>query len=73
MLTFNFGGPTGYWFCGKMHGVGELRWPDGRVYNGNLRQNMQYGYGVSETPGPNSTYYEGNWKDGKMSGYGTLK
>ena len=63
----------GYWFCGKMHGVGELRWPDGRVYNGNLRQNMQYGYGVSETPGPSGTYYEGNWKDGKMAGYGTLR
>jgi len=63
----------GYWFCGKMQGEGELRWPDGRVYKGNFRQNLQFGYGISETPGPNGSYYEGSWKDGKMCGYGTLR
>ena len=56
-----------------MQGEGELRWPDGRVYKGNFRQNLQFGYGISETPGPNGSYYEGSWKDGKMCGYGTLR
>lgn len=64
---------TGAWLCGKMHGEGELHWPDGRVYRGSFRQNQQYGFGSSESFGPNGTTYEGSWKDGKMNGYGILK
>lgn len=63
----------GAWLCGKMHGEGELHWPDGRVYRGSFRQNQQYGFGSSESFGPNGTTYEGSWKDGKMNGYGILK
>ena len=66
-------GETGAWLCGKMQGEGELRWPDGRMYRGSFRQNLQYGFGYSESPGPNGTAYDGNWKDGKMNGYGVLK
>ena len=61
----------GAWLCGKMHGEGELQWPDGKVYHGSFRQNQQYGYGIQAEP--NGTVYEGEWKDGKMNGYGVLK
>lgn len=56
-----------------MHGQGELIWPDGRVYTGHFRQNLQYGFGILKVPGANGSTYEGNWKDGKMNGYGVLK
>ena len=64
---------SGAWFCGKMQGEGELRWPDGRHYQGSFRQNVQFGYGRSESPGVGGSVYEGSWKDGKMCGYGVLK
>ena len=63
----------GTWLCGKMHGEGQLTWPDGRIYRGSFRQNHQCGYGSSESPGPSGSVYEGSWKDGKMNGYGILK
>jgi amyotrophic lateral sclerosis 2 protein len=56
-----------------MQGEGELRWPDGRLYQGSFRQNVQFGYGRSESPGVGGSVYEGSWKDGKMCGYGVLK
>ena len=63
----------GWWLCGKMHGEGQLTWPDGKLYKGQFRQNLQYGYGIQESVGPNGSSYEGSWKDGKMNGYGILK
>lgn len=41
---------TGRWLNGKMHGVGKLEWPDGRVYTGQFSHNQMCGFGRMELP-----------------------
>ncbi|XP_067137388.1 alsin [Centruroides vittatus] len=65
---------AGMWLCGKLHGHGEMLWPDGRKYIGKFSQNMQHGEGLYMVPsGEQFITYEGYWKDGKQNGLGVVK
>ncbi|XP_077427017.1 alsin isoform X2 [Vanacampus margaritifer] len=64
----------GRWLAGKPHGRGVIKWPDGRIYTGSLKNGQEDGFG--ELVAPNKTLnkndrYQGYWKDGKMHGVGT--
>lgn len=52
-------------------GVGEYRWPDGRVYIGAWYKARQHGAG--EFWAPNGTHFKGQYKDGLINGEGTLE
>lgn len=65
---------SGMWLCGKLHGHGEMLWPDGRKYMGKFSQNMQHGEGIYLIPEDDQFItYEGYWKDGKQNGLGVVK
>ncbi|KAG1662138.1 Alsin [Nymphon striatum] len=68
---------TGMWLCGKLHGEGELEWPNRKKYVGKFKQNLQHGHGILTIPSDmgNScfTVYEGEWKNGQLNGLGTVK
>ena len=42
-----------------MHGYGEFKWADGRVYKGDYKEDLKDGWGVFEWP--DGRKYEGNW------------
>lgn len=46
-----------------MHGEGEFRWPDGRLYKGEYKHDLKDGYG--EFVIDENTRYKGGWKNGK--------
>ncbi|XP_041374852.1 alsin-like isoform X2 [Gigantopelta aegis] len=79
--TFTKSGPfkdaiyTGSWLNGKLHGYGELKWADGRKYEGKFKQGLQHGYGVLSIPKEGNTEetHEGNWKDGKLNGHARIR
>lgn len=41
---------TGRWLNAKMHGVGKLEWPDGKIYTGQFSHNQMSGFGRLEVP-----------------------
>lgn len=61
---------VGTWFSGKMHGQGEIKWPDGRKYTGMFKHGLQHGQGVMVVPkaGSSKEVQDGNWKDGTLNG-----
>lgn len=61
----------GQWESGTMHGIGALKYPDGRMYTGQIDHNVINGYGrfVSRT----ISTYEGRFLDGHFHGFGTLE
>ncbi|KAM5151552.1 alsin [Mantella aurantiaca] len=66
---------NGRWLAGKPHGRGVLKWPDGRVYDGEFRNGLEDGYGKLIIPKKSlkkEDRYVGHWKDGKMCGQGTF-
>nr|DBA20075.1 TPA: hypothetical protein GDO54_015815 [Pyxicephalus adspersus] len=65
----------GRWLAGKPHGRGVLKWPDGRVYEGEFRNGLEDGFGKYIIPKKSlkkEDCYLGYWKDGKMYGQGTF-
>ncbi|KAG1714534.1 Alsin [Nymphon striatum] len=68
---------TGMWLCGKLHGEGELEWPNRKKYVGKFKQNLQHGHGILTIPSDMGdscfTVYEGEWKNGQLNGLGTVK
>ncbi|XP_077304712.1 alsin isoform X2 [Lithobates pipiens] len=65
----------GRWLAGKPHGRGVLKWPDGRVYDGEFRNGLEDGFGKYTIPKKSlrkEDCYLGYWKDGKMCGQGTF-
>lgn len=50
----------GGWKLGKLEGKGEFKWPDGKRYNGDYKQDIKHGYGKFEWP--DGSVYEGNWE-----------
>ncbi|CAI9597432.1 unnamed protein product [Staurois parvus] len=65
----------GRWLTGKPHGRGVLKWPDGRVYDGEFRNGLEDGFGKYIIPKKSlkkEDCYLGHWKDGKMCGQGTF-
>lgn len=61
----------GRWYVGQMHGIGHLEFIDGRVYNGQMYQDIVQGFGRMYTPGIG--IYEGDFESGKYHGYGVLE
>ena len=53
-----------------MHGKGQLTFNDGKVYEGEFKNNNREGYGKFIFNGGRS--YEGMWADGKQHGEGKL-
>uniref|UniRef100_T1J5J3 Pleckstrin homology domain-containing family A member 8 n=1 Tax=Strigamia maritima TaxID=126957 RepID=T1J5J3_STRMM len=65
---------TGTWLCAKLHGQGELTWPDGRKFVGKFKQNIQCGDGLYVVPSDEgNTISDGMWQDGKMNGLGSIR
>lgn len=61
----------GQWYHGKLHGLGCIEYPDGRIYTGQFDMNVMSGYGRLTIP--NISCYEGKFVDGKYGGFGTLE
>ncbi len=53
-----------------MEGKGVFKWPDGRVYNGEYKNDKKDGYG--EFSWNDGRKYKGYWKDGKQNGNGNF-
>jgi hypothetical protein len=49
-----------------MHGIGEYRWANGRIYNGSWANDNRNGMGLLWFPDGN--LYQGNYKDYKWDG-----
>ena len=49
------------------HGVGTLKEPNGREYNGFWENGLRKGIGIQNY---NETIYVGNWKNNKLTGFG---
>lgn len=49
-----------------MHGKGQFTWIDGKVYNGDYKDDKKEGFG--EFKWPDGKIYRGQWKDGKQHG-----
>uniref|UniRef100_UPI0035900305 alsin isoform X2 n=1 Tax=Myxine glutinosa TaxID=7769 RepID=UPI0035900305 len=65
----------GSWVCGKPHGQGKLRWPDGRQYKGSFRNGLEDGIGELRVPNrllQKDDVYQGPWKAAKMHGQGVM-
>ena len=49
-----------------MHGFGIFTWPDGRVYEGEYKNNLKWGHGKFTWPDKEETgksrIYEGKWE-----------
>jgi len=51
------------WKDNKMHGYGELTWPDGKRYKGEYFEDKKHGLGCFFWP--NGSKYDGYWMNGK--------
>lgn len=51
-----------------MHGTGEFRWADGRVYSGNYANDKKHGQGVYSWP--DGRRYQGQFHEGRQHGKG---
>ncbi|XP_043921808.1 ALS2 C-terminal-like protein isoform X2 [Protopterus annectens] len=63
----------GDWNCGKPHGKGTMKWPDGCNYSGDFHDGLEDGFGIYLIPGISSdgfNCYKCHWKCGVMQGYG---
>lgn len=49
-----------------MDGLGQFRWKDGTVYEGNYKGNLKHGMGKYITP--SGKIYEGMWNQGVRHG-----
>ncbi|XP_071148422.1 alsin-like isoform X3 [Mytilus edulis] len=66
---------VGYWMNGKIHGLGEMKWSDGRRYNGNFKDGHLHGHGkltIKQDDGSERSQ-EGYWKEGQLHGMGKVK
>merc|ERR1712061_137783 len=54
---------------GKMNGSGLFTWKDGRVYEGEYKEDKKDGHGVFKWL--DGSHYAGQWRDGKQHGMGT--
>ncbi|GAB1600522.1 alsin-like isoform X1 [Argonauta hians] len=64
---------NGTWMKAKLHGLGEMKWSDGRRYIGKFKNGFQHGTGKYIVPKADSEeIYEGSWKEGKMNGLGSV-
>lgn len=61
----------GGWYCGKMHGLGHLEYPDGRTFTGQF--DMGAINGIGRFVVPNVSCYEGHFLNGKYDGCGNLE
>ena len=52
-----------------MNGHGVFTWHDGRIYEGEYRDDQKEGFGVYIAKGKR---YEGEWQGGKQHGKGTM-
>jgi hypothetical protein len=48
-----------------MHGYGVFRFDDGRIYEGEYKNNRKNGFGVFKWP--TKKWYEGNWLNGRST------
>ena len=55
---------------GIPHGLGEMKWQDCTLYNGNWAEGRICGHGTMTWP--SGKKYEGEWKDGVMVGRGKM-
>jgi len=62
----------GQWLRGKMHGWGEYRFADGRVYIGEFRQGKMHGYGTISTSEGGTQRGAVFWKDKRMAWWDEL-
>jgi hypothetical protein len=57
-----------------MHGFGIFTWPDGRVYEGEYKNNLKWGHGKFTWPDKEETgksrIYEGKWEMNLQHGPG---
>ena len=51
-----------------MNGKGKFEWPDGRIYDGEYKNDKKEGHGVFTWP--DGRQYDGNWKNGRQDGEG---
>ena len=51
-----------------MHGYGELKWEDGRLYQGNFLNDKKHGAGIFSWI--DGRKYDGQWQLGKQHGFG---
>ena len=51
-----------------MNGKGKFEWPDGRIYDGEYKNDKKEGHG--DFTWPDGRKYDGNWKNGKQDGEG---
>ena len=49
----------------KMTGYGVMKWPDGKIYEGNFKNDLKNGFGKLTTV--EGKVYEGNWLNGKFN------
>ncbi|RDD45065.1 Alsin [Trichoplax sp. H2] len=65
----------GWWFAGKLHGHGEMKWNDGSVYIGQFKKNLFHGLGQYTTLSNHNQndVFVGEWRTGRKYGYGTMK
>jgi len=52
----------------QRHGLGVMRYIDGRLYEGTWRNDIRFGIGFEKWP--NLNYYEGEFSEGKPNGFG---
>ncbi|KAK3595359.1 hypothetical protein CHS0354_008782 [Potamilus streckersoni] len=79
--TFTKPGPnkdavyTGYWISGTMHGMGQMKYSDGRCYKGKFKNGQQTGYGRLNQPigDKSEDVLEGTWKNCKLHGFGMIR
>lgn len=53
-----------------MHGKGKTKWPDGKSYEGDYKNDKKDGYGTFRFL--DHTWYQGEWANGRQHGKGTL-
>lgn len=53
-----------------MHGRGKFLWSDGRIYEGQYKNNKKEGFGIFNWP--SGARFEGTWVNGKQHGKGKL-
>ncbi|OMJ73933.1 hypothetical protein SteCoe_27277 [Stentor coeruleus] len=67
-LTLDDWKKIGEWKDNLMNGKGKIIWNDGRIYEGDIVNNIIHGYGVFIWP--DKRKYEGYWINGKKDGKG---
>lgn len=46
----------------RITGKGVYKWPDGSIYEGEVKDGLRHGYGIYKI---DDATYEGEWKEGK--------